>query len=121
MDEADGKSGRFSVGSTTAPGHTTFADLRSSLIDRLLALPDATRVAPGHSDPSTIGEERAHNPFLRVLLGLAPEGDATARYAGEEVRLVVWARDYDGGYKAWIRLPNGEEATVPGSLVDLLS
>lgn len=110
---------RGSVGSTTAPGHTTFADLRRSLVDRLLALPDATRIAPGHADPTTVGEERTGNPFLRVMLGLAPEGDDSARYGGQDVRLVVWARDYDGGEKAWIRSPNGDEATVPGSRVDL--
>jgi len=110
---------RGSVGGTTAPGHTTFADLRRSLVDRLLALPDSTRLAPGHADPTTISEERAGNPFLRVMLGLAPEGDDTARYGGLDVRLVVWARDYDGGRKAWIRFPNGDEATVPGSRVDV--
>jgi glyoxylase-like metal-dependent hydrolase (beta-lactamase superfamily II) len=109
---------RGSVGSTTAPGHTTFADLRRSLVDRLLALPDAVRIAPGHAEPTTLGEERSGNPFLRVMLGLSPEGSGTARYAGREVRLVVWARDYDGGHKAWIRFPGGEEATVPGSRVD---
>ncbi len=41
-----------------------------SLFDRLLALPDATRVYPGHDykgdTVSTIGEERAHNPRLQV-------------------------------------------------------
>lgn len=109
---------RGSVGSTTAPGHTTFADLRRSLLERLLALPDATRIAPGHADPTTVGEERAGNPFLRVMLGQEPEGEAKARCGGQEVRLVVWARDYDGGHKAWVRFPGGEEATVPGSRVD---
>jgi glyoxylase-like metal-dependent hydrolase (beta-lactamase superfamily II) len=108
---------RGSVGSTTAPGHTTFADLRRSLVDRLLALPDAVRVAPGHAEPTTVGEERATNPFLRVLLGEAPEGEERAAYGGQEVRLIVWARDYDGGHKAWIRLDDGTDLTVPGSRV----
>jgi hydroxyacylglutathione hydrolase len=109
---------RGSVGSTTAPGHTTFADLRRSLVDRLLSLPDATLVAPGHAEPSTIGDERARNPFLRVMLGLDPEGGETARYAGRDVRLVVWARDYDGGHKAWVRDRERGDDTVPGSLVE---
>lgn len=108
---------RGSVGSTTAPGHTTFADLRRSLVDRLLALPDAMRLAPGHADPTTVGEERATNPFLRVLLGEEPEGVERAEYGGQEVRLIVWARDYDGGHKAWIRLSDGTDLTVPGSQV----
>lgn len=107
---------RGSVGSTTAPGHTTFADLRRSLL-RLLSLSDEVEVAPGHSDPTTIGKERVQNPFLRVLRGAEPEGSETALYDGQEVRLVVWASDYDGGHKAWVRFPDGTEATVPGSRV----
>ena len=109
---------RGSVGSTTAPGHTTFADLRRSLVERLLALPDATLVAPGHAEPTTLGDERARNPFLRVMLGTDPEGGETARYGGREVRLVVWARDYDGGHKAWVRDPERGDDTVPGSRVE---
>lgn len=109
---------RGSVGSTTAPGHTTFADLRRSIVERLMRLPEATRVAPGHAALTTIGDERAHNPFVRVMERLDPEGDVPARYGGRAVRLVVWARDYDAGFKAWIRLPDGEEATVPGSRVE---
>ena len=109
---------RGSVGSTTAPGHTTFTDLKRSLVERLMTLPDATRLAPGHADPSSIGEERSRNPFLRVMLGTAEEGSEPARYAGREVSLIVWGRDYDAGYKAWVRFPDGEEATVPGSRVE---
>jgi glyoxylase-like metal-dependent hydrolase (beta-lactamase superfamily II) len=109
---------RGSVGSTTAPGHTTFADLRRSLVDRLLALPDATRVAPGHAEPTSIGDERSRNPFLRVMLGADPEGREPARYDGRDVRLVVWARDYDGGHKAWVRDGERGDDTVPGSRVE---
>jgi glyoxylase-like metal-dependent hydrolase (beta-lactamase superfamily II) len=108
---------RGSVGSTTAPGHTTFADLRRSLVDRLVSLPPEMRLLPGHAGGSTIGEERTGNPFIRAMLGVDPEGGERARYAGREVRLVVWARDYDGGHKAWVRFPDGSDATVPGSLV----
>ncbi|MGH9749165.1 MAG: MBL fold metallo-hydrolase, partial [Candidatus Polarisedimenticolia bacterium] len=107
---------RGSVGSTIAPGHTSFDDLRRSL-RRLLALPDAVQVAPGHALPSSIGEERAANPFLRVLEGRDPEGTETAVYEGRPVRLVVLARDYDGGSKAWVRFEDGTEATVPGSRI----
>jgi glyoxylase-like metal-dependent hydrolase (beta-lactamase superfamily II) len=110
---------RGSVGSTTAPGHTTFDDLRRSLVERLMRLPEATRVAPGHAEETTIGEERAGNPFIRVMEGRDPEGEAAARYGGRVVRLIVRARDYDGGFKAWIRLPGGPDETVPGSRLEL--
>lgn len=108
---------RGSVGSTTAPGHTTFADLRRSIVSRLMTLPDGVRVAPGHAAPTTIGAERRDNPFVRVMLGLEPEGTGTATYSGRAVRLVVWGSDYDGGHKAWVRFDDGREATVPGSQV----
>jgi hydroxyacylglutathione hydrolase len=39
--------------------------LMRSINERLLTLPDETRVLPGHGPQTTIGEERAHNPFLR--------------------------------------------------------
>jgi glyoxylase-like metal-dependent hydrolase (beta-lactamase superfamily II) len=109
---------RGSVGSTVAPGHTTFTDLRRSLVERLLALPDRVQVAPGHAEPSTIGAERAANPFLRVMTAAVPEGTDRCRYVGRAARLVVWAPDYDGGHKAWIRFDDGDEATVPGSRVE---
>lgn len=106
-----------SIGGTLAPGHTTFADLRASIVDRLLSLPDSMQVAPGHSDLTTIGEERQNNPFVRVLLGKDPEGQDRARFAGQEIQLVVWGRDYDSGYKAWVRFSDGRDAVVPGSQV----
>jgi glyoxylase-like metal-dependent hydrolase (beta-lactamase superfamily II) len=106
---------RGAVGSTTAPGHTDFMDLRRSLVDRLLALPDTVQVAPGHSEPTTIGRERSTNPFLRVLTGADPEGDGGGRFDGGAVRVIVEARDYDGGTKAWVRLADGRDATIPGS------
>ena len=40
------------------------AAMRRSLI-RFLTLPDATRVLPGHGPETTVGIERASNPFLR--------------------------------------------------------
>ena len=103
-----------SIGSTTAPGHTDFADLKRSL-DRLLALEDEVIVAPGHSAPTTIGAERRGNPFLRVLLGADPEGDRRGFFDGAEVTVIVEARDYDDGTKAWVRRAGGADATVPGS------
>jgi hydroxyacylglutathione hydrolase len=39
--------------------------LMRSINERLMTLPDETRVYPGHGPPTTIGDERAYNPFLR--------------------------------------------------------
>jgi glyoxylase-like metal-dependent hydrolase (beta-lactamase superfamily II) len=38
----------------------------SSIVDRLLLLPDETIVLPGHMGQTTIGEERQRNPFVRM-------------------------------------------------------
>lgn len=38
--------------------------LISSIKEKLLVLPDDTRVLPGHSHPTTIAYEKAHNPFV---------------------------------------------------------
>jgi glyoxylase-like metal-dependent hydrolase (beta-lactamase superfamily II) len=36
-------------------------------LERTLTLPDETIVLPGHGPQTTIGSERAHNPFLTGL------------------------------------------------------
>jgi glyoxylase-like metal-dependent hydrolase (beta-lactamase superfamily II) len=38
--------------------------LLSGIRSKLLPLPDATTVLPGHGPATTIGEERRSNPFL---------------------------------------------------------
>jgi hydroxyacylglutathione hydrolase len=53
-----------SIGRTDLPGGDGRQILRS-LRERLLALPDSTRVLPGHGPETTIGEERQSNPFLQ--------------------------------------------------------
>jgi len=53
-----------SIGRTDLPGGDGRRILRS-LRDRLLVLPDVTRVLPGHGPETTIGEERQSNPFLQ--------------------------------------------------------
>ena len=52
-----------SIGRTDLPGGSTQKIMRS-LHDTVLALPDETVVVPGHGPLTTIGEERASNPFL---------------------------------------------------------
>ena len=53
-----------SIGRTDLPGGDGRQILRS-LRERLLVLPDTTRVLPGHGPETTIGEERQSNPFLQ--------------------------------------------------------
>ena len=106
------------VGGVRAPGSTGYADLRSSIMDTLMGLPPETRVHPGHTDPTTVGDEWEANRFIRVWRGLDPEGDERCRAFGEEATLVLWGDDYDGGHKAWVRWPDGRDDIVPGSQVE---
>jgi hydroxyacylglutathione hydrolase len=109
---------RRSVGGTRGGGTTGFADLKRSIMERVLALPPETRLHPGHTEPTTVAEEWDENPFVRVWRALDPEGSEQCRVGGAEATLVVWARDYDGGHKAWVRFPSGEDAIVGGSQVE---
>src|SRR3979411_2173767 len=56
---------RESIGRTDLPGGDTDQILRS-IGERLYALPDDTRVLPGHMQETTIAHEKAHNPFVRL-------------------------------------------------------
>jgi glyoxylase-like metal-dependent hydrolase (beta-lactamase superfamily II) len=107
-----------SVGGVKAPGSTSFADIKRSIMDVLLGLPDETRVHPGHTDPTTIGDEREQNAFIRVWRGEDPESDERCTVWEQAATLVLFAPDYDGGHKAWVRWDeSGEDDIVPGSQV----
>jgi hydroxyacylglutathione hydrolase len=56
-----------SIGRTDLPGGDT-DQILDSIRTRLLALPDETKVVPGHGPSTTIGLERRRNPFLRGAL-----------------------------------------------------
>ena len=51
------------IGRTDFPGGSTEL-LLTGIETKLFPLPDETRVFPGHGDDTTIGRERAENPFL---------------------------------------------------------
>jgi hydroxyacylglutathione hydrolase len=106
-----------SVGGVRAPGSTSFADLKRSIMDVLMKLPPETRVHPGHTDPTTIADEWEHNAFVRLWRGLDEQGSESCKVADQEATLVLWAPDYDGGNKAWVRWPDGNDDIVPGSQV----
>ena len=51
------------IGRTDLPGGS-FDELENSIRTRLYTLPDATTVYPGHGEPTTVGDEKAGNPFV---------------------------------------------------------
>lgn len=53
-----------SIGRSDLPGGNHQLLMRS-IREKLLVLPDETRVFSGHGEPTTIGDERRLNPFLR--------------------------------------------------------
>ena len=106
------------VGGTMAPGASGFEDLRGSVM-KLMELAPETRVHPGHREPTTIGEEREGNPFVRIWDGREQTGEEEVTVWGRPATLKLWAPDYDGGNKAWIVFgDSGEEAIVGGSQVE---
>jgi hydroxyacylglutathione hydrolase len=54
---------RGSIGRTDLPGGS-YPQIMSSIIDRLLVLPEETIVLPGHMQETQIGFERQANPFV---------------------------------------------------------
>jgi len=54
-----------SIGRTDLPGGNS-RQIIHSIETRLMVLPDATRVLPGHGPATTIGAERNSNPFLTL-------------------------------------------------------
>lgn len=116
----------FQIDDLIFTGDTLFKDavgggdleqVRASVMDVFMGLPDDTRVMPGHSDETTIGREREHNPFVRVWSGGEPEGTERVRVGDRDATLIVWSPDYDGKGKAWVRFDDGEDAIVGGSRV----
>ncbi|HUA12258.1 MAG TPA: MBL fold metallo-hydrolase [Solirubrobacteraceae bacterium] len=108
---------RGSVGGVRAPGHTTYADLRSSIMDTLMGLDPATVIEPGHAAATSVAREWQENPFIRVWRGLDAEGTQPCTALGEPATLILLADDYDGGTKAWVRWADGSDDIVPGSQV----
>jgi glyoxylase-like metal-dependent hydrolase (beta-lactamase superfamily II) len=56
-----------SIGRTDLPGGDTDTMMRS-LAEKVLPLPDDIVVLPGHGEQTSIGRERATNPFLQQLV-----------------------------------------------------
>ena len=106
------------VGGTRNGGPSGYADQVESIMNRLMSLPPETRIHPGHTLPSTIGDEWEHNPFVRIWRGVDPEGTEPCRVGGEDATLILFGPDYDGTHKAWVRFADGRDQIVGGSQVE---
>jgi glyoxylase-like metal-dependent hydrolase (beta-lactamase superfamily II) len=62
-----------SIGRSDLPGGDSDV-MMESLARSVLTLDDDVVVLPGHGDQTTIGRERATNPFLRGLVPAPPRG-----------------------------------------------
>ena len=98
-------------------GRGGFEALKGSVM-RLMELPPETRVHPGHKEPTTVAEQWAENPFVRIWRGIDATGDEEVTVWDRPATMKLWAPDYDGGNKAWIVFgDSGEETIVGGSQV----
>jgi glyoxylase-like metal-dependent hydrolase (beta-lactamase superfamily II) len=104
------------VGGSAGPSGDYDA-LRRSVLDVLLGLPDETVVLPGHREATTVGAERATNPFVRAWTDGDALGGEPVTVGGRPATLLLWAPDYDGGNKALVRFDDGREQVVGGSRV----
>jgi len=108
-----------SVGGVHAPGHSTYADLRESIMGTLMGLEPATVIYPGHAEQTTVAREWEENPFIRIWRGVDSEGSDPCVALEQPATLVLLGSDYDGGTKAWVRWEDGADDIVPGSRVRL--
>ncbi len=105
------------VGGNFAPSNTGYADQKAAAM-RLAQLPAETVLHPGHTLPTTAGEEWEHNPFIRIWRGLDPEGTEEVTVWDRKATLILWAPDYDGTNKAWVRFHDtGEDGITGGSQI----
>lgn len=112
---------RRTIGGTRAPGHTSFDDLRHSIMEVLMRLPRETTIHPGHTDPTTVEEEWEENPFIRMWRGMDSPPERRCTAFGQPATLLLQATDYDGGTKCWVRFDEGNAPDiVPGSRVEVL-
>jgi hydroxyacylglutathione hydrolase len=105
------------LGGTSGGGPDGFSNIKNSVMERLMTLDHATRVHPGHTLPTTIGDEWESNPFIRIWRRLDDEGVDACTVRGEPATLILWAPDYDGTHKAWVRFPDGRDMIIGGSQV----
>lgn len=109
---------RGSVGGTCGPGHTTYEDLKHSIMNILMQTPSTTQIYPGHAHATSTEAEWNFNPFVRYWRGIESEHVRTCQALGRRGKLILEARDYDGGTKGLVEFDEPcERAIVPGSAI----
>jgi hydroxyacylglutathione hydrolase len=111
---------RHTVAGHSEPSEVSFAEHMSGIDRRILALDGDTVLLPGHGPATTVEDELAANPFVRIFRGDdAPPPPRACRVGGPfglwEAELLLLAVDYDGGRKALVRFPTIGRSIVPGS------
>ncbi len=111
---------RRTVAGHAEPSEVSFAEHMTGIQQRILGLPPETAILPGHGPATTVADELAADPFMRLFSGAdAPPVPRACRVGGPfglwEAELVLIAPDYDGGLKALVRFPTIGRAMVPGS------
>ncbi|MCL5271127.1 MAG: MBL fold metallo-hydrolase [bacterium] len=64
---------RGSVGRWDLPGGN-YEILAATITQKVMSLPDATVIYPGHGMPTTVGEERLNNPIVQEMLAQHENG-----------------------------------------------
>jgi hydroxyacylglutathione hydrolase len=111
---------RRTVAGHSEPAEGSFSEHLAGIERGILGLPGETVILPGHGPESTVADELAANPFMRLFSGVdEPPAPRPCRVGGPfglwEAELVLIAPDYDGGWKALVRFPTIGRALVPGS------
>jgi Flp pilus assembly pilin Flp len=108
---------RGSIGRTDMPGGD-YGQEMSSIVDRLLELPDDTIVLPGHMQETKIGIERQANPFVLEELGRRRGGGGR-----QPQRWVFWDSLVRGPWETGTRrvVVWGKEEVMISSIISALS
>ena len=90
---------------------------KGSVMDRLMTLPPETRVHPGHTSRRRSATSGSRTRSSASGAGSTRRATSPCQVRGAPATLVLWAPDYDGGHKAWVRFPDTGDDIVGGSQV----
>ena len=99
-------------GSVGGTAEGTFAELRRSIMDRVMPLSHSIKLYPGHGDLTSIGQEWQTNPFISAWRSPTLPTGSACTIRGQAGQILLIAKDYDGEEKAWVRI-NGQDQIIP--------